>query len=50
MTATRTSDMADHLGNRLVHGRPEVNGVQIHYATGGSGDPVFLLHSVSKAM
>lgn len=50
MSVTRTHDMADHLGNRLVHGRPEVNGVQIHYAIGGSGDPVILLHGVPKTM
>jgi pimeloyl-ACP methyl ester carboxylesterase len=50
MTATRTHDMADHCGRRLVHGRPEVNGVQIHYAIGGSGDPVVLLHGVPKTM
>lgn len=42
--------MSDHEGNRLVHGRPNVNGVNIHYAMGGSGDPVILLHGVPKTM
>jgi pimeloyl-ACP methyl ester carboxylesterase len=42
--------LADHAGARLTHGKPTVNGVQIHYAIGGSGDPVFLLHGVPKTM
>lgn len=46
----RTYDMVDHEGNRLVHGRPNVNGVNIHYAMGGSGDAVFLVHGVPKTM
>lgn len=45
-----TYEMRDHDGNRLVHGRPNVNGVNIHYAMGGSGDPVILLHGVPKTM
>lgn len=45
-----TYDMTDHAGQRLTHGRPEVNGVNIHYAMGGSGDPVILLHGVPKTM
>src|SRR5260370_10831089 len=48
--AVGTYEMTDHDGNRLVHGRPNVNGVNIHYAMGGSGDPVFLLHGVPKTM
>ena len=39
--------LADHSGARLRHGRPKVNGVDIHYAIGGTGEPVFLLHGVS---
>jgi pimeloyl-ACP methyl ester carboxylesterase len=42
--------LADHAGVRLVHGKPEVNGVAIHYAIGGAGEPVFLLHGVPKTM
>jgi hypothetical protein len=33
--------LADHAGTRLTHGRPRVNGVEIHYAIGGAGEPVF---------
>jgi pimeloyl-ACP methyl ester carboxylesterase len=42
--------LADHAGARLTHGRPAVNGVEIHYAIGGAGEPVFLLHGVPKTM
>src|SRR5580698_5682430 len=42
--------LADHAGVRLVHGKPKVNGVEIHYAIGGAGEPVFLLHGVPKTM
>jgi pimeloyl-ACP methyl ester carboxylesterase len=42
--------LADHAGVRLTHGKPRVNGVEIHYAIGGTGDPVFLLHGVPKTM
>jgi pimeloyl-ACP methyl ester carboxylesterase len=42
--------LADHAGTRLTHGRPKVNGVDIHYAIGGAGEPVFLLHGVPKTM
>jgi pimeloyl-ACP methyl ester carboxylesterase len=42
--------LADHAGTRLTHGRPRVNGVEIHYAIGGAGEPVFLLHGVPKTM
>jgi pimeloyl-ACP methyl ester carboxylesterase len=42
--------LADHAGVRLRHGKPTVNGVEIHYAIGGAGDPVFLLHGVPKTM
>jgi hypothetical protein len=42
--------LADHAGVRLTHGKPKVNGVEIHYAMGGAGDPVFLLHGVPKTM
>jgi len=33
--------LADHAGVRLTHGKPKVNGVEIHYAIGGAGEPVF---------
>jgi pimeloyl-ACP methyl ester carboxylesterase len=42
--------LTDHAGARLSHGRPRVNGVDIHYAIGGTGEPVFLLHGVPKTM
>src|SRR5258706_12837790 len=42
--------LADHAGVGLVHGKPRVNGVEIHYAAGGSGEPVFLLHGGPKTM
>ena len=42
--------LADHAGARLAHGKPKVNGVEIHYAIGGAGEPVFLLHGVPKTM
>ncbi len=40
--------LADHAGIALTHGKPRVNGVEIHYAIGGTGEPVFLLHGVPK--
>src|ERR1700731_159538 len=43
-------NLTDHAGVRLTHGKPKVNGVEIHYAIGGAGDPVFLLHGVPKTM
>ncbi len=42
--------LTDHAGVRLRHGKPTVNGVEIHYAIGGAGEPVFLLHGVPKTM
>ena len=42
--------LADHAGARLTHGKPKVNGVEVHYAVGGPGEPVFLLHGVPKTM
>jgi pimeloyl-ACP methyl ester carboxylesterase len=42
--------LADHAGVPLTHGKPKVNGVEIHYAIGGTGEPVFLLHGVPKTM
>jgi pimeloyl-ACP methyl ester carboxylesterase len=42
--------LADHAGVGLRHGKPRVNGVEIHYAVGGTGEPVFLLHGVPKTM
>jgi pimeloyl-ACP methyl ester carboxylesterase len=54
-TAEETKEFAemnltDHAGVRLTHGKPKVNGVEIHYAIGGAGEPVFLLHGVPKTM
>ena len=43
-------NLTDHAGVRLTHGKPEVNGVEIHYAIGGAGEPVFLLHGTPKTM
>jgi len=43
-------DMTDHRGRRLVHSRPHVNGVDLHCATGGSGQPVYLVHGTPKTM
>lgn len=43
-------NLTDHAGVRLTHGKPQVNGVEIHYAIGGAGEPVFLLHGVPKTM
>ncbi len=42
--------LTDHAGVRLTHGKPKVNGVEIDYAIGGAGEPVFLLHGVPKTM
>jgi pimeloyl-ACP methyl ester carboxylesterase len=42
--------LTDHAGVRLAHGKPAVNGTEIHYAIGGAGEPVFLLHGVPKTM
>jgi pimeloyl-ACP methyl ester carboxylesterase len=44
------NDMTDHAGARLNHGRARVNGVKIHYAFAGSGDPVYLVHGAPKTM
>src|ERR1700686_3805795 len=43
-------NLTDHVGVRLTHGKPKVNGVEIHYAIGGAGEPGFLLHGVPKTM
>ena len=43
-------NLTDHAGARLTHGKPKVNGVEIHYAIGGAGEPVFLLHGTPKTM
>ena len=43
-------NLTDHAGVRLTHGKPKVNGVEIHYAIGGAGEPVFLLHGTPKTM
>lgn len=38
----------DHQGNPLHSARAMVNGTELHYRTGGSGEPVVLLHGVPK--
>ena len=43
-------NLTDHAGVRLTHGKPKVNGVEIHYAIGGAGEPVFLVHGTPKTM
>lgn len=50
MTGSGALRMTDHAGVPLTHGRPRVNGVDLHCATGGSGDPVVLIHGVPKTM
>src|SRR6478609_3367301 len=40
--------IVDHAGKPVEHGRAKVNGVRIHYVTGGAGEPLFLLHGVPK--
>lgn len=42
--------LTDHQGRPLRHGRPVVNGVGIHYAIGGEGEPVYLVHGAPKTM
>jgi pimeloyl-ACP methyl ester carboxylesterase len=42
--------LTDHSGAPLTHGRASVNGVALHYAVGGVGEPVILLHGVPKTM
>jgi pimeloyl-ACP methyl ester carboxylesterase len=42
--------ITDHAGVPLRHAKPKVNDVEIHYAIGGTGEPVFLLHGVPKTM
>jgi len=32
-------NLSDHAGVPLTHGKPKVNGVEIHYAIGGAGEP-----------
>jgi hypothetical protein len=43
-------NLADLTGARLTHGKPKVNGVEIHYAIDRAGEPVFLLYGVPKTM
>jgi pimeloyl-ACP methyl ester carboxylesterase len=42
--------LTDHEGVALIHGRAPVNGVTLHHAVGGRGEPVILLHGVPKTM
>lgn len=44
------SALTDHRGEALIHGRTSVNGVTLHHAIGGAGEPVILLHGVPKTM
>ncbi|WP_316768299.1 alpha/beta fold hydrolase [Streptomyces sasae] len=50
MTGGGAHAMTDHTGARLRHGRKTVDGVDLHYALAGSGEPVVLLHGVPKTM
>lgn len=43
-----TTQIVDHQGNKVFHGRALVNGVRLHYATAGSGAPLLLFHGVPK--
>ena len=45
-----SESMRDHLGSRLEHSRARVNGVDLHFARGGSGDPLYLVHGAPKTM
>lgn len=48
---TRTgSTLTDHEARPLIHGRTRVNGVALHHAVGGTGEPVILLHGIPKTM
>ena len=42
--------MKDHTGTGLTHDRANVNGVQLHFAYGGTGEPVYLIHGAPKTM
>jgi len=42
--------MLDHTGAPLVHDRARVNGVDLHFATAGTGEPVYLIHGAPKTM
>jgi pimeloyl-ACP methyl ester carboxylesterase len=42
--------LTDHEGRPLAHRRASVNGVTLHHAVGGTGEPVILLHGVPKTM
>jgi hypothetical protein len=44
MTSEGSYGMTDHAGVRLRHGRQTVNGVDLPYAVGGSGEQVVLRH------
>ena len=43
-----SSQIKDHEGKDVNHGRETVNGVRLHYLTAGTGEPVLLLHGVPK--
>ncbi len=44
-------NLTDHAGARLKHGKPKLNGVEIHYAIGGAGGAeAYLGDAVSKQL
>jgi pimeloyl-ACP methyl ester carboxylesterase len=47
---SRSYGLVDHEGNRVKHGKEDVNGVRLHYGISGSGPPVLLIHGVPKTM
>ncbi|GIH29422.1 hydrolase [Acrocarpospora phusangensis] len=42
------TEIYDHLGNPVTHGRAHVNGIRMHYVTAGQGEPLLLLHGTPK--
>lgn len=41
-------EIFDHTGAPLRHGRARVNGIRMHYVTGGHGEPILLVHGTPK--
>jgi pimeloyl-ACP methyl ester carboxylesterase len=41
-------EIFDHTGAPLRHGRARVNGIRMHYVTGGQGEPILLVHGTPK--
>ena len=41
-------EIFDHAGAPVRHGRARVNGIRMHYVTGGHGEPILLVHGTPK--